>query len=507
MRFRSGAMSLWASSLSLIFAVGCGLDHEGGPEPSSDGGSASSGANGGVGAGGSGSGGSSGEASGGSSGEASGGSGGDAPAFPAPEITSFSPEKGAYGDRVVIEGKGLGSKARDNVFLTVGDVDPIELFPDSEPEVISWNEQRIEFRFPFPASGKVTLHTPQGTVEAGSFEPVWTIGTKMLNAPTTALLSSVSTGEGAIAALFDGKPPRLIELGPEGVTEHQIDLGEAQLSTVELYLESDGALAGFGLSKGDGAEIIALENLGGDLVATPTGILLDLEDGEVATAGGPDGAVVWMRRSDGWWRARPLDGTWTVDKGPVADPKPNEPMHASGATSDGSLYIGYGVDTSFLFDDTETPYLVKLGPSANTFSTPMVAGGMTDDYLTSLSFKGRGRGLVVSYCGSDVDPWALSGTELQCFTALRPQNGSTFERAPKEGKKARHGFSATEAVMSVCEDSALSLRSDTLSDTDPGESLVFTCREPLALEIDSADRPVPLLREGSILYLMAPRLE
>jgi hypothetical protein len=45
----------------------------------------------------------------------------------------------------------------------------------------------------------------------------------------------------------------------------------------------------------------------------------DLEGSDGATAGGSDGSGVRMRRSNGWWRARPVGCGWTVDKGPDTD--------------------------------------------------------------------------------------------------------------------------------------------------------------------------------------------
>ncbi|HEV8247042.1 MAG TPA: hypothetical protein VGP93_14795, partial [Polyangiaceae bacterium] len=335
-------------------------------------------------------------------------------------------------------------------------------------------------------------------------QPSWVIQSSFPNGPSGAFIASISEGPGQVAVLIDGSPPHLIEFAESGASEHPIDIGAALPASLRLYLDETSKLAAFGISSGATPEIVTLSDQSGTLVAASTGVTLDAT--EYATAGGPDGAAVWMRRSDGWWRAQPTTGTWSVDKGPITDPEPSEPLHASGATSDGSLYIAYGVDTSFGFDDTETPYLKRLPPSGSSFDSAVVAGGATDDYLTSLSLEGRGRGLVVHYCGSDIDPFGLSGTDYTCFTGLRPSDGDTYESAPKEGVKARHALSKTSALVSAClDDNALNLRDTTASDTDPGENVVFTCREPVALEIDSDDRPIFVVREGLLLQSLVRR--
>jgi hypothetical protein len=88
-----------------------------------------------------------------------------------------------------------------------------------------------------------------------------------------------------------------------------------------------------------------------------------------------------MRRSYGWWRA---SGRRQLDRrqGPATESKAKEPMQA--------------------------------------------AGGATDEYLTSLSFERRGRGLVVHHRGSDMAPWGVSATEsnaLRLAIEIDPADG------------------------------------------------------------------------------------
>jgi hypothetical protein len=442
--------------------------------------------------------------SGGTSGGGSGGGGNTGPVYDAPTITSFSPVEGDYGTLVTIEGSGLGSAYRDGVVLAVGDQGEVELYPDSSPEVLSWSEERIEFRFPFPARGGVSIETPEGAELAGHFEPSWVELMAFENGPSAAVLASVSTGPLQLAVLFDGTPPRLFEFGEDVGNELTIDAGDALPSSLRLYLDDQGVLQGFGLTDEADPEIVALNNEAGELVAAPSGVLLGAT--EWATAGGPDGAAIWMRRDDGWHRARPSGGTWSLDKGPVEDPMPDEPLHASGATSDGSLYIGYGVDSGSLFDDMERPRLLRLPPADSEFAASITGGHSTDDYLTSLKLEGRGRGLVVHYCGSDVDPFGATSTDYLCFRGLVPSEAVTHLVAPVEGEHAVHTMTKNLALASSCDDDqSYTLRESTDAEMDPAEGIVFTCRTPVALEVDQNDQPVFLMRDGATLRAMVRR--
>lgn len=432
---------------------------------------------------------------------------GGAPAVPGPPtVEELTPQSGPYGTTVTLRGEWLGSRDRKGVRLSLGDAGEITLDPKSTLGVQSWTENEISIRFPFPAAGAVVLETPEGSVEAGEFQPSWVSAASAEAAPGASVIASISLAPQTITVLFDTDPPVLTEIGPEGAVERAVELGDADLQSVRLYAGSDGSVEGLALSSGPSPELLRLTNVEGKLVAEGAG--LQLAATEFALAGGPDGATVWMHREGGWVRARPSKtGKFVVDKGPIVDPKPNGKNRAFGATSDGSLYIAWAVDTGNFLDDMEAPVFRRLGPSDTAFGAETRAGSSVDDYVTSLELFDKGRGLVVRYCGSDVDPTGLSGRTYRCYDALHAQGGGSIQRVPVDVTSSTHAFAQARAVAGAC-DSAQTFRLRT--DTDEagaapdttGEAVIYPCQTTVALEVDPDGQFVPLVRAGAVLHVL-----
>jgi len=436
------------------------------------------------------------------------GAGGSALEPGPPEITALAPTAGPYGTRVTVSGQWLGSASRKGVQLVLGDAEEVTLDPSSTLGVESWTESEIVFRFPFPATGTILLTTPQGEAEAGDFLPSWVSALQIASSATASAVASISMAPSTITMLLDTTPPTLLELGPDGARENTVELGGAVLPSVQLYTGPNGLLEGVGVSEGESPELIHLQNVDGALVGSPTGITLDST--EHALAGGPDGAAAWMRRTTGWMRARPSKtGSWTLDKGPIADPQPNGKNRAAGATSDGSLYVAWAVDSGNFLDDMEAPMMRRLAPSDTAFGAQRSAGSSVDDYVTSLQLVSKGRGLIVRYCGSDVDATGLSGTAYRCFDGLHAQQGGSLGRVPVDITSSHHAFADARAVAGSCDsEKVFRLRTDTDVSTDPeeplGEPIVYPCQSMLALEVDPDGQFVPVLRQGAILHLLVP---
>jgi hypothetical protein len=456
---------------------------------------------GGSGAGSAGRGGSSGSStSGGDAGEA--GSGEILPE--PPEVEEVSPSEGAYGTRVTIRGSWLGSSSRaGSALVLAADAGDLILEPDSDA-VESWSEEQIVFRYPFPASGGIKLETSEGDAEVGEFEPTWRIVRKLENAPAASVVASISTAAGSISMLLEGSPPSLLELSASGVSTHDVTLNGAVGATIRLYASESGALEGVGISNDASPELVHFSNDAGSLVGASTGIPLDAS--EYVLAGGTDGASAWMLQSSGWMRARPTSAGWAIDKGPISDPQASSPDHAVGTSSDGSLYVAWSVDAGNFLDDMERPMLRRLPGAEGAWSTNVNGGGTVDDYVTGLEFLDKGRGVVLRSCGSDVDPFGLSGTDYYCFDALHAQGGGSILGVPVDATSSRHAFSADHAVAGYCDDEdTFRLRSDDdpVSETEPtGEAVVYPCQTTFALEIDPSGEFVPVIRAGSTLYLL-----
>jgi hypothetical protein len=358
------------------------------------------------------------------------------------------------------------------------------------------------FRYPFPATGAVAVETNEGADLAGAFDPEWLSVATLESAPAASVIASLSHAPGSVFLLFDTTPPTLLELGPDGASEYAVALGGALTSSVRLYLGGSGELEGIGLTDDALPELVHLENVSGDLVGRATGIVA--ETSEVALAGGPDGACAWMNGNAGWRRVRPGSAGWAEDQGPVAEPATEGDDRAFGATSDGSLYVAWSVDSGTLLDDMQSPVVAHLAPGASEWSAEMSVGSSIDDYLTSLDLYDKGRGLVFRYCGSDVDTTGLSETGYQCFDALLSQGGGNIPELPMSSGKNRYAFSAARAVVIECEaDDTFSASTD--QTVSSGEAIVYPCQTPVALEVDPDGDFVPVIRVGTTLHVLGRR--
>ncbi len=431
---------------------------------------------------------------------------GDVPAsYPEPKIESMSPESGAYGTLVTITGEGLGSSQLKGVTLALGSQGEVELTPASRELVVSWSDEEIVFRYPFPAEGPAVLTTPKGTLVAGDFQPTWHVARELDKAPAKSVLASISGAAGQISLLFDTMPLTLLEVSAAGVTERAVTAPSLVPSSARLYLNAQAEIEGVGVSNAAEPVIVHLQNQAGDLVAQATTIALSAS--EFGVAGGSEGAAVWMRRSAGWFRARPSGATWAQDKGPIADADEDAPDRASGSTSDGSLFVAWSVDTGNFLDDMEAPYMAKLAPTATKFAAATRAGGNVDDYVTGLTLTSHGDGLVVRVCGSDVDPFGLSGTDRYCYDSLHAPSGAALLHVPVEAKSVTWAFTHERAVAAYCHsDRSWLIRSSTDVESAPGapvgEVVAFPCPEAVALEVSGEGDYLPVIRWAGKTYLL-----
>jgi hypothetical protein len=430
--------------------------------------------------------------------------GGELAGYPAPEIDSMDPAVGPYGTAVTITGKGLGNAVLKGFTLAVGNQGEVELTPDSD-EVVSWSDEEIVFRYPFPAEGAVALEGPKGDALAGEFAPTWHIAQQLETAPAATVIASISPEPDRIMMLFDTMPLTLLDVGPDGVVEHVVTAEDVETTSVRLYLNAAKKVEAVGVSTGVDPVIVHLQNMADDLVAVPTAI--ELMATEYGVAGGSEGAAVWMRRAAGWQRARPSSGVWKLDKGPIADPDPSAPDRASGTSSDGSLYVAHSVDAGSVFDDMEAPVMRRLAPTASAFGGSMSAGGAVDDYVTNLELRSSGDGLVVRVCGSDVDPFGLSGTDNYCYDSLHAPSGAQLSRVPVNAKASAHAFTHERAVAAYCSSNqSWLIRSDldaaAAPEPSPGEIVLYPCPEAIALEVNGDGDYLPVVRYRQRTYLL-----
>jgi hypothetical protein len=442
---------------------------------------------------------------GGTGADATGGAADAPPDYPEPKVDSMDPASGPYGTLVTIKGQGLGSPALAGFTLAVGNQGEVTLTPKDHTSVMSWTDDEIVFRFPFPAEGGVSLEAPKGAVMAGDFQPTWHVAQEIAKAPAASVLASIGPAADHIEMLFDTMPLTLLDIGPEGAVAHAVTAPNVDPTSLRLYLNSAKKVEGIGVSTDAAPVLVELQNQSDDLVAKATAIKLAAT--EFAIAGGSEGASAWMRRSTGWFRARPGAAGWAQDKGPITDANPNAPNRASGGTSDGSLFVGWSEDTGNFLDDTGTAFMAKFAPTATKFAAEMAAGSAVDDYVTGLTLTSSGDGLVVTTCGSDVDPFGLSGTDHYCFDSLHAPGGAHLFGIAVDEKSIAHAFTHERAVAAYCtSDSTWMIRTDADVETTPGmplgEQVLYPCPEAIALEVNGVGDYLPVVRLAGKTYLL-----
>lgn len=407
-----------------------------------------------------------------------------------PTVSRFTPGSGPWGTSVTITGTDLGSATREGSQLSLGD--DLLLSP-GDTEIQSWTETQIAFRVPFPHEGAVTVETAEGSVEAGTFTPHYEVAGAYDVSASTDVLASVSLASGGIALALSTSPLSILSFDGSALSTVELPDAKLRLETLRLYATDEETLAAFALSSGSPPEVIALEADANGWSATTTGVLLS-ED--YLVAGGPNGAAIWFLDSDGWTRARPVSGTWQIDKGPIADPYATSMLNTAGTTSDGALWVARARDTGSLLNDKGAPFMSHLGPNEMTFGSEFQMGDDLDDYLTSITVADHGRGLLVEYCGSDES--AIGGpTDYECRTAGVLEDGSAFRSIGAETVQARHAFSSDSRDLVRC-----------LGDAGHevgGEIWLWPCLDVAAFELDPGGAAVPVFRHDGQLKIVRRR--
>ncbi len=424
-----------------------------------------------------------------------------------PSVEHFGPTSGPYGTEIVIQGMALGSATQEDVILVLETSDQsVELSPDSTPEVVSWSDVEIRVRFPFPL-GPATFRvvTEVGEIEAGEFSPTWAAGPAWQVPDGSELLAAVSTAPDQLTALV-AAPLQVVQFDADAAQATEVSAPGIQQDSARLYLDEAGQVQGVALSNASPPELIAIQQTAGAWSATATGIIATAE---FAIAGGSDGAAVWFRDGNNdWFRAVPVDGTWSTDLGPIADPAPSAARHDAATASDGTLFIGYAKETGTLLDDRGAPYVRTFDEQTSSFLSERAAGSQVDDSVSVLTLQGRGSGVLLTYQGDE------SGQPVR--VAPIPALGTPLKNTPPESDSLRYGFNAgvdapvgvaycspdqgTRAVLAVNENYS----SSSGLDAESGDVVVWPCADVWAAEFDSGGQLLVLVKAEDQLYLPRP---
>ncbi len=417
---------------------------------------------------------------------------------PPPSISSIQPETGPYGTEIALSGERLGSASEPEALLLLGGSEEQSFRADDDSVVVSWSMTEIRFRYPFPADGVVEVENKRGSVIAGEFTPDWAPGIPWAASPAVTALSSLSPEPGHIVVLLDFAPAVLLDFGPDNVAESHLELGAVDPASVRLYLNADGQVEAVGVRSDPEPEIIHFRADGAGLEAAPSGVLLEASD--YLVAGGQQGAAVWMLREDGWYRARPADNGWAIDAGPIADPRPSRPHRSAAATADGALFVAWSEDVGGWLDDMGAPYMRRYPPDGDAFEAETRAGIAVDDFLTSLQLEGIGPGVIVNYCGSDVDPFGTTADAYRCYISAHTVESSSGTHSTTEASEDEtvYAFSRSLIARGKCEGSYLALYA--AFGSEDSEHVIFPCPRIIALAIDGRGELLPVVLYQSNLY-------
>lgn len=422
-----------------------------------------------------------------------------------PMVTAMVPKSGPYGTEVRITGEGLGSAARSGVRLLLGAAGERVLTPATTPEVVSWSEDEIRFRFPFPYEGRVLVRTPLGDAIAGEFEPTWLPGPTLESVSEVTAIASVAHEAGTLAAVLDTGPASLVTFDGADWVETAIPSNGLREESIRLYTEA-GDLRAFGLSIATSPVIVDL-GPAGDFDQNPSSVAVTTD---FHVAGGVDGAAVWFR--DGQWsRAVAAGGDWTIDKQMVPDgSNPQGKRHVASATLDGGLFVGWAEDVGSFTDDRGVAKHRLYGAAATNWGTTTTSGSELDDEISSLTMSDRGAGVVYTYCGTDADPFGITGNEKECYSALL---GATAKTTMREGKHLRYAFGQPDQAALYCSPThglrlipKLGGGGRAASDLDKlaGDVVAWPCANVVALEVDPDGTAVMLIEQEGVLY--SPRV-
>jgi len=405
-----------------------------------------------------------------------------------PVVEGFTPASGPWGIRISISGTELGSASR-NASLTVGS--DLTLAP-GDVGIESWTESKIVLRVPFPHEGDVSIETPEGSTLAGRFTPSYEVVAEYPISNNVEVLASVSLEAGGIALALSTNPPSIVSYA--GDSWQVEELAEAMLrpETLKLYGAEGGALAAVALSTQSPPELIAFSRESAGFVAQSTGVVATEQ---AWLAGGPDGAAVWYLASDGFYRARPVSGTWQVDNGPVANVAASEKLTTAAATSDGALWLAWARETGTLLNDKGAPFARRYDGS--NLGKEFQCGDDLDDTIVMLDLRAHGRGLLVDYCGADANAVGVGPDQVECRTGVLLSTGSQTRSTTPESDTTKHAMDLTTRITASCDSSQGTLLNAGI--------WAWPCQNIAALEMDPEGAGVLVLRHDGMLKTLRPR--
>lgn len=444
-------------------------------------------------------------------------------------VRGTSPNAGAYGTSVTVDGHRLSgakvtAKAADGEVVTM--LESTANTPRKDAGAAA-NDDRLTFRFAFPAEGEMTLDGPNGPTSIGVFTPTWSAGLPTKR-PGATVLGAASFGASVVVfvggaaeagfLVFEGAAePRLVPIEPaiEGASQ-AIVLDAAPTPVVPAANDGggdggDGGTADAGASSdpavvalvtaGDGtlrhvrfdgtrAVATAYESLGGTYLGAG-------KDNE--------GIVVVTRTTDD-----KID-RYRAAGGALSKVGPSVPLPAASAKNvvrvagNGNVVMAWGVNAGSTFDDKAAFYMSGLVAGATEFSAGRRVGYL-DDVVQSLDADATGGVVSLSFCARDTDTFSTTARTV-CGSAATV-DGKTELDVP-QGSLAGPGgrrIDGDTMTMATCADGIVLGQGTAGNVVMEKAAVVWPCAGVEVVAMARTSRGIALvLQRAGKLYVARPR--
>ena len=364
-----------------------------------------------------------------------------------PVLYSVTPTRGPHGTLVTLEGENLFGIG-DPRLATLSDEYDFCCVAIHDPAVVSWDDERIELNWPFPATGTIELTTIAGSTQIDGFVPeVYEAGPVWDAGASTTRLASVPLDDGSIAMVVRvGPSAQLVQFRDDEVVSDS--LGAAGfVSHASLYLDDQARPSGY-LLREDVVSAVKASRRVFELrweddtpVVLDTGVDTSYLDAFVAAGRDLEGTYAWVRVPDaaGVQRVRGQARTWMPDRGPIVPPSDGTAANFATVADDGTLYMSWADVECVLvlpippvFDcDHKNGNFAMLHPEDDAFAiTSGVFGGNVDRTRLRVADDGR---VFFTVCVSEVEDFYNHGKG--CRTSVRALDGTWAElEAPADAE-------------------------------------------------------------------------
>jgi hypothetical protein len=447
-------------------------------------------------------------------------------------VTSgLSPTTGPYGSALTILGANFSDAGQVILASGLGNITVQSTSLQADAGEL-WQDDKIVFRYPFPAEGVVLVRTAVGTADAGAFTPSWVPGAGVMQAqddyspfPSTSLAAP-----GTVVGTIRYPDPPLV-YGGWGVMIHNgsspqlfhLDVAQHFVHSIQLVpssgLQPEGiALVGQSAPDG-GPSASALYRLvwtGGLPTLQPTGVAA-----ANALGAGVDvtGFFAWAQATDGGLiRVRPP--AWAVDKTLAPPGGFGFGGHVSQIAFVGGTLVAQWTtarDTGFpLFKHYERPNFAFANASQTAWGPTELAESEIDGQVDSVNMSSSPDGKLSFVLGGGYYSTVSFSVVNPSYPEVR-QPGGGFIHTPSIAGGDRYWLAATsiDFAGAACDSAGLHVLrpvsspqgGGTVPAANAGEVAIWPCPDfgwhPLMVDADGG--LMPLVQAYGRLFLVKKR--